>query len=418
MYLYRVVKKTYVQIKYRIRTTKQNYRLLVAIAGTNRYLWNQCLDDLQTTYKETGKSEFSFFSLCRWYIQHKNGMENPWLKEYPQIATRTVLKDLSLAYQSFVTGQRGFPRWKSKNRNRPSIPIEMRGNQFKVKEDGIYFMVKKGCEIKLMHYHRQLKRYQNPMAKTMRINQSTTGKWYLTVAYKVDAVEQKEDGLGVGIDRNVGQVADHHGQFYYLTDTSRIEKRIRKLQRQKAKKRKGSYRYKKIAYTINKKHQKIKNIRNNDLKQIANRITRCSTTVVMEDLKTKGLTASASGTIESPGKNVKQKSGLNRSILRTGWHQLERHLSERGVVHKVNPAYTSQTCSCCGFVSKKNRVSQALFVCQECRYTENADVNASKNIIRLWEGENQNGRGVFVRPMIRMSQGLNTLKRQSDLNNH
>ncbi|MCY4161847.1 MAG: transposase [Flavobacteriaceae bacterium] len=375
------MKKTYIQIKYRIRTTKQNYHLLYATAGANRYLWNQCLDYLQTTYKEKGKCDFSYFSLCRWYVQYKNEMKDPWLKDYPVAVTRTILKDLSIAYNAFVTGKRGYPRWKSKNRNRPSIPIEIQSNPFKMKGGNrrcYYFRIKKGHEIKLIHYHKQLKRYQNPIPKSARVTQSITGKWYLTVSYKVDAVERKEDRIGVGIDRNVGQVTDHHGTFYHLTDTSRIEKRIRKLQKQKAKKIKGSYRYKKIVKAIAKKHQKIKNIRNNDLKHIANQITRCSTSVVMEDLKTKGMTASASGTIEAPGKHVKAKSGLNRSILGTGWYQLEQHLSERGVVHKVNPAYTSQTCSCCGYVSKKNRLSQALFICQQCGYKDNAGNYISK----------------------------------------
>ena len=47
----------------------------------------------------------------------------------------------------------------------------------------------------------------------------------------------------------------------------------------------------------------------------------------------------------------------------------------------VNPAYTSQTCSRCGHVDKKNRESQAVFVCKKCSYTANADVNAARNIL-------------------------------------
>lgn len=44
--------------------------------------------------------------------------------------------------------------------------------------------------------------------------------------------------------------------------------------------------------------------------------------------------------------------------------------------------YTSQTCSRCGHADKKNRESQAVFVCKKCSYTANADVNAARNILK------------------------------------
>ena len=317
-----------------------------------------------------------------------------------------------------MTKKRGRPRFKSKHRNRPSIPIEINA-PFKTKEDGVYFRIKKGYEIKLIHYHKPLNRYQNPIPKGARIIQSTTGKWYLHVTYAVDAMEQKEDGLGIGIDRNVRQVADHQGQLYHLTNTDSIQKRIQYWQQKKARQKKGSRRFYKTQLTINRHHEKIKNIRKNDLIHIANQITACSTSVVMEALRTKGMTASARGTIDQSGQNVKSKSGLNRVILGTGWYQLEQHLSERGVVHKVYPAYTSQTCSCCGYISKKNRLSQSRFVCQQCGYMDHADINGAQNIWASGKGTIlKNGHGVFVRPIIHTDKRLNTLKCQSDWNNH
>ncbi|MCY3998217.1 MAG: transposase [Flavobacteriaceae bacterium] len=413
------MKKTHIQIRYRIRTSPSNYRWLHQVAGANRHLWNQALEKIEKQYQETKQSNFSFFSLCRWYVIYKN-QTAPWLKNYPKSITRVMLKDVSDAYRAFVTKKRGKPRYKSKHRNRPSIPIEI-NHQFKTKEEGIYFRMKKGHDIKLIHYHKQLKRYQNFIFKSGRIVQSITGKWYLTVCYQVDAMEQKEDGLGIGIDRNVGQVADHQGQLYHLTNTDSIQKRIKYWQRKKARQKKGSRRSYKTQLTINRHYEKIKHIKKNDLIHIANQITTKSRSVVMEDLRTKGMTASARGTVDQPGKNVKQKSGLNRAILGTGWYQLEQHLSARGVIHKINPAYTSQTCSCCGYVSKHNRLSQSRFVCQQCGYTENADVNAAKNIWASGMGTMlKNGRGVFVRPIISNHgyEGRNTLKCQSDSNNH
>ena len=97
----------------------------------------------------------------------------------------------------------------------------------------------------------------------------------------------------------------------------------------------------------------------------------------MEDLRLKNMTKSARGTAENPGRNVRQKSGLNRALLRVAPGNLRR-----GRVILVNPANTSRQCPHCGFTAKENRPSQAVFKCQQCGYEENADVVGAINILR------------------------------------
>ena len=84
--------------------------------------------------------------------------------------------------------------------------------------------------------------------------------------------------------------------------------------------------------------------------------------------------------------NVKAKSGLNKSILDQGWYEFRRQLEYKlkwrgGELILVNPQYTSQKCSQCGHVHADNRTSQAKFECVNCWYSENADLNASRNIL-------------------------------------
>ena len=98
------------------------------------------------------------------------------------------------------------------------------------------------------------------------------------------------------------------------------------------------------------------------------------------------MTASAAGTIEAPGKNVRAKSGLNREILDQGWGEMRRQLAYKlgwsgGVLVAVNPRNTSRRCSACGHTSRDNRTSQANFSCVACGHAMNADVNAAKNIL-------------------------------------
>jgi ribosomal protein L37AE/L43A len=106
---------------------------------------------------------------------------------------------------------------------------------------------------------------------------------------------------------------------------------------------------------------------------------------VLENLGTKRMTASAAGTVDEPGKNVAQKSGLNKEILNIGWNQIAIFLTYKAmragkVVFKVSPNHTSQECSHCGYTHQDNRPEQELFVCGKCGHTENADKNASRVI--------------------------------------
>jgi len=102
----------------------------------------------------------------------------------------------------------------------------------------------------------------------------------------------------------------------------------------------------------------------------------------VEDLKVQSMTRSARGTAGARGRNVRQKAGLNRGILASGWGLLVRRREDKapGRVEKVNPAGTSQRCSACGHVDAKSRESQARFACTACGFAGNADVNAARNI--------------------------------------
>ncbi len=109
--------------------------------------------------------------------------------------------------------------------------------------------------------------------------------------------------------------------------------------------------------------------------------------VCIEDLQVRNMSKSASGTRKSPGRNVRAKSGLNKSILDEGWYefrwQLEYKLAWRGgILIAVPPKNTNRTCPCCGHVSVDNRKTQARFECVEYGFEEDADVVGTINILR------------------------------------
>ncbi|HET9558153.1 MAG TPA: transposase, partial [Actinomycetota bacterium] len=104
--------------------------------------------------------------------------------------------------------------------------------------------------------------------------------------------------------------------------------------------------------------------------------------LALEDLRVANMTASASGTIEAPGRRVAQKAGLNRAILDAGWGQFTAILTAKAEsagrrVILVNPAYTSIDCHACG--TRCARPRQDTVVCPVCGPID-ADVNGARNI--------------------------------------
>jgi putative transposase len=99
------------------------------------------------------------------------------------------------------------------------------------------------------------------------------------------------------------------------------------------------------------------------------------------------MSKSAAGTIEKPGKGVRAKSGLNKSILDQGWFEFRRQLDYKlawsgGYLIAVPAQNTSRTCPCCGHVSAGNRQTQARFECVNCGLEENADTVGAINVLR------------------------------------
>ena len=217
------------------------------------------------------------------------------------------------------------------------------------------------------------------------------GKWYAHIVYAVDAGLSLKAKEAVGMDRNIGQIALSDGTIYHAPDVGRKERRRKRCQRMMARRQKpvrkkgikASGRYLKARRLAARASQKIRQVNDNWTHQVSRQIADPYAMVYLEDLKTKNMTQSAKGTVEEPGRNVRQKSGLNRSILKTGWYKLEQALACKTTIHKVAPHYTSQRCNRCGTTDRKNRKTQSEFRCVSCGHLDNAAINAAKKHTRL-----------------------------------
>ena len=191
-------------------------------------------------------------------------------------------------------------------------------------------------------------------------------------------------GQTVGVDRGVAvSAALSTGELLHCPGLAAPQqRRLRRLERKLARATRGSERRKRVRRAVARLKARSADIRKDWCEKTSTDIAERFDLIRVEDLKIANMTRSARGTIEQPGRNVRQKTGLNREIMRSGWGLLVRRLEDKapGRVEKISPAYTSQQCSACGHIAAGSRESQALFRCVACGYACNADVNAARNI--------------------------------------
>lgn len=207
-------------------------------------------------------------------------------------------------------------------------------------------------------------------------------------------LERTPSGKAVGIDRGVVHtLATSDGMFLDIPKEDRYtRKKYLSLERKLARQdrtnmarggRNAKFTSNRRRATLDNMQQVRKNLSNKReswIHQTSAMLVKNYDKIVMEDLKVQNMTRRAKL------KNVRAKSGLNRSILVNSWGMMGEALAYKAKLAeveflKVDPAFTSQTCSECGTVDKRSRENQATFSCTSCGHTENADINAAKNIL-------------------------------------
>ena len=367
-------------------TSRAKARKMFQMAGACRYVWNHFREKNLADYQAfmNGKGQrpnTSYFSLGVEFTKLRH--ETNWLQDVPANPVKHTLKYFADALKEAMAGNKGFPKPRSRNRHAPGFTLPSKEN-FRIKNiDKKYSLLL----IPKVGWVKMTRRGGNPWEDGVPkqvVLRHDGHRWRAFVSYEVEAERRPDDGEILGVDMNTRQVATSDGDFHHLPDLKKKEARRKRYQRRMARQVKGSNRRKDTKKKLAKVSRKIANIRKNWIHQTTREIADKCGTIVVEDLKVKNMTASAKGTIENPGKNVKQKAGLNRAMLDTALGEIRRNLEYKcGRLVEVNPAYTSQTCSECGHTDKENRKTQARFQCVSCGYASNADTNAAMNIRRL-----------------------------------
>lgn len=364
---------------------------------------------------------------------------SPWWREVSSYVFSSAFADADAAWKNWLsslTGKRkgarvGYPRRKKKFRSRDSFRVHHDVKKPTIRPDGYRRVIIP--RLGSLRVHDTIKPLVRMIAKGGVVQSVTVSRggrgWYASILVKAPADlvcrpvtrRQREAGT-IGVDLGVSHLAA-------LSDGTLIENprhlrasaaALRKAQQALSRTTKGSAGRRKAQERLRTVHHRLAERRQAHLHRITKGLAARYAVVAIEDLNVKGMTATARGTLDSPGRKVRQKAGLNRSILDASPGEFRRQLtyktswngSSLAVCDRWFPS--SKTCSNCGAVKAKLSLSERRFRCDSCGFVCDRDVNAARNIavhaVAPDRGETLNAGGGDVSPDAPRSGGQSLAK--------
>ena len=343
--------------------------------GHARFVWNLCVEQQSHWSRYRGPAP-NHAERNRQLTEAR--ADNPWLAAGSVNVQQQALRDFDHALRKFFGGTSRKSGFRKKGR---SDVFRVVGKDAKVRRQSRRWSE---CWIPKLGWVRFRRSRAVPKARSYRITLDPAGRWHVAFAVIPETIDGPGTGEVVGVDRGVKVSAALSTGELLTCPTLRPKEpeRLVRLQRRLAKAKRGSNRRGRLKVQIARLRAREVDRRKDWCEKTSTDLARRFDVIRVEDLKIRDMTRSGKGTFETPGKNVRQKAGLNRAILANGWGLMVQRLEQKapGRVEKVNPAYTSQTCNACGHVAAESRESQSRFRCVACGHQANADVNAARNI--------------------------------------
>jgi putative transposase len=367
--------------EFKVKGKDKQYRAIDEAIRTSQFIQNKCLRHWMDN-KDKKVDKYALNKYCAVLAA-----EFPFADELNSMARQSAAERAWSAVAKFydnckkkVKGKKGYPKFK---KNCRSVEYKTSGWKLSDTRKAITFSDKKGIGTLKLKGTYDLNYYQLKQIKRVRLVRRADGYY---AQFAIDAnirVETHPTGQVVGIDLGLKYfIADNRGnvepspQFY-----RKSQKQLNRANRKKSKKfskdkkkrlQRQSNNYHKASNRYQRKHLRVSRQRKEYCKRVAYSVIQSNDLVAYEDLNVKGLV---------------RNRHLAKSISNAGWSTFRAWVEYFGhkygkVTVAVPPHNTSQNCSNCGKKVKKS-LSTRTHVCLHCGYTEDRDINAAINILRL-----------------------------------
>lgn len=272
-------------------------RQMRRFSGSCRYVYNRALAEQKARYAQ-GQKKRGYAGLCKELTAWRNSEDTAWLADAPVHPLQQALKDMERAYTNFFAGRASFPIFKKKGRSRESFRYPD-PKQIKLdRENGRVFLPKLGWL-----------RYRNSRAVLGEVRNVTVseraGRWYMSIlTERVVPEAVHPSSTEVGLDMGIANfVVLSDGTFVApLNSFKKHERALARAQRKLARKQKGSRNRERARRRVARIHARIADARNDFLHKLSHTISKNHAIVYVEDLNVRGMSASAKGTVDAPGR--------------------------------------------------------------------------------------------------------------------
>ena len=352
--------------KFRLYPTKEQEIMFVKTFGCVRFIYNKMLADKIEFYKETKQK------LNNTPAQYKKEYE--WLKEVDSLALANAQMNLQTAYNNFFRSPKvGFPKFKSKKRNKNSYTTNNQNGTVSIVENNL--KLPKIGFVK-MKQHRRIP--DNQKIKSATITKTPSGKYYVSIL-----VEYEQQIPDIQLDKNKALGLDYASHSFYVDSQGReadypkfyrnaqniLAKEQRKLSHMKF----GSNNYQKQKIRVARVQEHIANQRKDWIHKLSTHLANEYDYICVEDINMQNMAQSL-----NLGKSTNDNGfGMFRTIL-------AYKLADRGKkLIKIDKWFpSSKMCRFCGTINKNLTLADRIWTC-ECGKTLNRDENAAINIMNV-----------------------------------
>ncbi|MCK9896928.1 transposase [Frankia sp. AgB32] len=362
--------------RYRLYPTASQAVVMENHCRNARYVWNLAVEQQSWWNPRRGPAP-GYAEQNRQLTEARRAFG--WLAAGSIIVQQQALRDFSTAMANFFRGSHRKPCFRKRGRSEGFRIVA-------VKAGDVRQVNRRWSEVRVpkVGWVRFRRSRAVPDAKSYRVTRDRAGRWHVAFAAVPAPIPAPGTGRVVGVDRGVTvSAALSSGEQLSCPGLRPTEvARLRRLQRRLARVQRGSVRGARVKARIARVKAREVDRRKDWAEKTSTDLARRYDVIRIEDLNIRNLTRSARGTVEEPGRNVRQKAGLNRGVLANAWGLLVQRLEQKapGRVERINPAWTSLTCNICGTRDPEARENQAVFRCRTCGQQANADMNAARNI--------------------------------------